>query len=155
MKVSDKILGALLFCLALFVGGYAELTFPSIPGTNFGPSFFPLIVSIVLGFGGVMLMMRRTQAGESVEQAPETGPGVRQYVVAGFMLFCVLLSVLLLKSVGYVLLLTATTTVLMVMLGSKVWISLLLSAGTVIGSFYLFSRVFGVPLPEGLLAGLF
>ena len=154
MKISDKLLGVVFLCLALAIGGYALTTFPSVPGTDFGPSFFPAIVALLLGAGGIAITARSFAAGKDTDENAPVRPDLRQYATAGFTLLSVLVVILLLKRVGYIPLLTVTTTIVMMLMGSRWTTSLVLSLATAVGSFYLFSRVFGVPLPEGVLAGV-
>ena len=121
-------------------------------GVN-GPSFFPILVGILLLLGavGTILeeMLKRSQPVEVVEW-PRGSALHRMVAVAGAALGYALL----LDYLGYVLVASLVTFVVLHVMGMKSWlVKILMSLATGFGSLYLFGKLLGVPLPAGFWGG--
>jgi len=151
MHRPDTICGLVFVCLAVFVASYSQFTFPSIPGTDYGPAFFPTLVALLMLLAGGALSIRGLR-----ESRPDAGPDQRPKPRSG-MVFVRLSTVLLipllyatsLRYVGFPLLAFLSTAIFMVVLGARALTAILIS-GTVINIVYfLFLEGLGVPLPSG------
>ena len=118
-----------------------------------GPSFFPILVGglFLLGAVGMILeeMFKRSQPAEVVEW-PRRSALHRMVAVAGAALGYALL----LDYLGYVLVASLVTFVVLHVMGMKSWlVKILMSLATGFGSLYLFGKLLGVPLPAGFWGG--
>lgn len=56
MRVNDAITGVVLIVFALAMIGYAQATFPSMPGQDYGPALFPTLIGVGFMLCGVILI---------------------------------------------------------------------------------------------------
>ena len=118
-----------------------------------GPSFFPILVGILLLLGavGTILeeMFKRSQPAEVVEWPRGSGLHRMVAVTVAALGYASLLSYL-----GHVLAASLVALVVLHMMGTRSWlVKVTVSAAIGFGSLYLFSRLLGVPLPAGFWGG--
>jgi putative tricarboxylic transport membrane protein len=136
---------------------------PDVPGQDFGPGFFPIILGAGLAIFGAAYAVNALRgvspalAGpppEPVSDEIETAPekpfiGALLWLVLGLVAI-----VQLWEPVGFVPLLTAYLAGFMFLIGVSAWQALLLAGGTTIAAHLVFVRVMMVPLPSGLTAAI-
>ena len=156
MRFNDAVLGFVILLFGAAVALYAELTFPALPGQEFGPAFFPVIIGSVLAVSGAVLLIQgivkqRTvplvQLGEWAHM-----PG---HVVNFFLIFLALIAyIVFTDSVGFIPVSFLILTVLMMRFGCR-WVT---AAGIGLAATLLIHTVFYklllVPLPWGILQPL-
>ncbi len=153
MRFNDAVFGIILMVFAAVVMVHAETTFPGLPGQDFGPAFFPVIIGGVLFACGAVLTIqgiakRRTIPLVSMGEWVRSPKRVVNFVlVIGSLIFYVLFS----DFVGFIptsVLILALLTYrfgkgIVFALSSAVIVTLIMHT-----AFYIVLRV---PLPWGLL----
>ncbi len=156
MRFNDAVLGLVILVFGAAVALYADLTFPDLPGQEFGPAFFPTIIGAVLFGAGVILFIQGIAKRKTVPLI-ELGEWARmpRHIVNFFLVFAALLAyILFTDSIGFIPVSFVILTVMMVQFGCR-WVTALgigLVATLVIHTaFYKFLLV---PLPWGILQPL-
>jgi putative tricarboxylic transport membrane protein len=153
MRFNDAFFGAVLLALSVFVWVSAA-GFPKVPGTAYGPAFFPQFIAFGLGACALLLLYNGARAaragGRLVEFSIWARDPVRWFGVLltlGTMVVYTLLDDLLgFHIAGFI-----VTIGFMLYLGVRLWLAALLSLGAVIVIWVLFARILLVPLPGGIL----
>ena len=137
LKEADGSLGALIKSDA----------FKAIRRAQFGPMVYPAVLGVGFLFVLSFLVVGRVKKSEVIEKPSLTGWIHLAEGIAVIVLFLVLL-----RPVGFVL----TTGVLLGLflwrLGTKPWVSILISGILVSGAYTIFKVLLRVDLPQGLLA---
>ena len=145
----DRIIG-LTLCIGSVVLMLSALQIRRVIPVGIAPGTFPLLLSGLLGLLGVVLILRPATEPE----AASVLPGWR--AVSGLALYAALavLAYVAFRPLGFVLVGAICILAVGARLGARV--SVLLPAAVVVPPLIhvLFVRVFSVPLPPGLLAGL-
>ncbi|MBN1105432.1 MAG: tripartite tricarboxylate transporter TctB family protein [Deltaproteobacteria bacterium] len=142
----DVIAGVFLLGLSIYVIIYSYVTLPL--GTHFnpGPGYMPMLLGIVLGVLALSIVARgrRSTALRDLDW-----PGYKHGVgIVG----CCIFAVLALEGLGYRLTMFLILLFLFGVLERlKAWLTLVLSAGLCLGSYWLFHKLLAVPLPIGEL----
>ena len=98
MRFNDAVFGIVLMVFAAVVMIHAETTFPGLPGQDFGPAFFPVIIGGVLFACGAVLTVqgiakRRTIPLASMgEWVRSPGHVINVVLVIASLVFYVLVS---------------------------------------------------------------
>ncbi|SMF13987.1 putative tricarboxylic transport membrane protein [Tistlia consotensis] len=164
MKVNDAVPGAILIAFAAGVL-YQTLSFPPMPGQDYGPALFPQIIGILMVISGLALVVRglRTRRGSGAAGGPTAGGRMLEVAdwmqspahLANFALLIALLIfyILVAKPLGFIptsfLVLAALMTRLRGLrhLGS----SLAIAAVATLAIQQMFGVILRVPLPWGIL----
>lgn len=153
MRINDTVFGALLLALAAFVW-IAAAGFPKMPGTQYGPGFFPQVIAVGLGIGALLLIWRGWRALAAGEPLAAAGPWARHpgrwlglLVILGALVFYDLAA----EPLGFPIVGFIIGTVFMLYLGVRWWHAGLISLGMVVAIWLLFARLLLVPLPGGPL----
>lgn len=152
MRVNDALFGVVLLALAGFVWLHAA-GFPKVPGTAYGPAFFPQALALGLGVSAIILIWRggrQAAGGKLFHLAPWTREPGRWFGLV-LMLSSLVVYALLDEILGFHITGFAITAVFMMYLGVRPWLALLCSLGAVIVIWLLFARLLLVPLPGGVL----
>ncbi len=156
MRFNDAVLGFVILVFGAAVALYADLTFPALPGQEFGPAFFPTIIGTVL-FGCGLILLIQGLAKRKTVPLVELGEWARMPGhVANFVLvfLALLVYVLFTDSVGFIPISFLILTVLMVRFGCR-WFTAagigLVATLVIHTAFYKFLLV---PLPWGILEPL-
>jgi len=143
--MTDRIVGALLFALAVVYGlvgrGYTS-DFQSDP---LGPSAFPLLLSGLLGATALVLLFR---PGPEAEW-PRGQALVHQVAAVGILIAYAFM----LEPVGFIPSTAVAIAVVALQLGATYRHSALLGGGMSVVLYTLFDPVLGLPLPAGALFG--
>lgn len=152
MRVNDALFGLALLALAVFVWLHAA-GFPKVPGTAYGPAFFPQVLALGLAASAILLIWRgarQAAGGQFVQLAPWTRePG--RWLGLLLMLSSLVVYALLDEILGFHITGFLITAVFMLYLGVRPWLAVLCSLGTVVVIWLLFARLLLVPLPGGVL----
>jgi putative tricarboxylic transport membrane protein len=153
MRINDTVFGAVLLALAASIW-IAAAGFPKMPGTQYGPGFFPQVIAVGLGIGGLMLLWRGRQALLAGERIASIGPWARHpsrwlglLVIVGSLLFYDQAADIL----GFPIVGLIIGIVFMAYLGVRLWRAAVISLGMVVVIWLLFARLLLVPLPGGPL----
>ena len=98
MRFNDAVFGIILMVFAAVVMIHSETTFPGLPGQDFGPAFFPVIIGGVLFACGAILIIqgiakRRTIPVVSMGEWVRSPRRVINFaLVIGSLIFYVLVS---------------------------------------------------------------
>lgn len=76
MRFHDALTGAVLLAVAIALLVYS-LTLPAMPGQQFGPGAFPLLVAVGLGICSVLLIVRTLAAGNRGQPLVAIEEGLR------------------------------------------------------------------------------
>ncbi len=155
MKLSDFTLALLLLALAAAMS-ITALSFPPMPGQAFGPKLFPNIVAAGLALCAVALIMRARKSGDfSIRMVrPEWWNEAGRQGNLLILLGSIVAYTLLVERAGFVLTTFALLALLMKRLGASWRATLFASvAGTTL-TYLMFAQWLRVPLPRGILAGL-
>jgi putative tricarboxylic transport membrane protein len=147
---------------AFVIFGASQL--PAIPGQDFGPGFFPMLLGIGLMLGGIayaLTSLWRPYApvaiaeGEVDAFGTETdGPTQPYYAALAWLIIGLLSMIVLWERVGFIILLSVFLVVFLMLLRVAFWRAALLCVLLTIAVYLVFIRLLMVPLPAGLLAAL-
>jgi putative tricarboxylic transport membrane protein len=156
MRFSDALLGLVILVFGAAVALYADMTFPALPGQEFGPAFFPTIIGTVLAGCGAILLIQGLARRKTVPLV-EFGEWARLpgHVINFGLVFVALLAyILFTDSLGFIPVSFLILTVLMVRFGCR-WLTAaaigLVATLIIHTAFYKFLLV---PLPWGILEPL-
>lgn len=139
------------------VYGYLAWGLPvrSLPNTP-GPSFFPLVVTVVIvALSAVLLIQALAMERDPPALQHEGATGASDRRLAGFLLVVILAYIVLLPVLGFILATIPFFAVLMVLFGERRPLLVAVGALAMTAVLYgLFRHGFGVFLPRGLLAGI-
>jgi putative tricarboxylic transport membrane protein len=156
LQKSYVIAGTTLLLLGLWII-YTSLSWKYYTSLGPGPGFFPLWIGVLIAATGVLLaalnLVLLKRGGEKKEGASGprlfTAPRLKNVAV---MAVALVAATLLLKWLGFVLVIGLFSLLLLQILGGWGWgKSLLLCAIVSIGLFWVFRVWLHIPLPEGLL----
>jgi putative tricarboxylic transport membrane protein len=156
VRLNDAVVGVALILFALAVIGYAR-TFPAMPGQDYGPALFPVLIAIGFIITGVILTVsglrrRGVQPLVGGGEWLRSGPHVVNFlaVVGGLLLY-----ILVSDWLGFIL--TSLLLLfgwLVLFRGGKPISSLAIALAVTLAVNYAFSQLLLVPLPLGLLLPL-
>lgn len=153
MRVNDAFFGLALLALGVFVWLHAA-GFPKVPGTAYGPAFFPQVLAAGLGVTAVLLIWRGARQATINGRLSDFAPWVREpgrwfgllLMLSSLVIYAWLDDILGFHLTGFLI-----TAIFMAYLGVRLWQALLYSLLTVIAIWLLFARLLLVPLPGGPL----
>jgi putative tricarboxylic transport membrane protein len=156
MKLHDSILAGAFLALAIAVVVGAQ-AFPPAPGQPVGPALFPTAVGVCLGIGSAILLVRSLAA---------SGPKVwfsvspilrRPRTLLGFVLAIAAVIFYLAGSaqLGFLPCSVLILIVLLTAFGVKLRLGVPLALVASLAIYAAFSRLLAVPLPPGILEGIF
>lgn len=139
----DRVSGAFLVLVGLFVV-WERRVLPLGTTSHPGPGYFPLLLALLLIVLGAILILRGKEAKKirsiSWPEAPH----------AAAILGCCLFISLFMETIGYRLTLLIVLGFLFgVVERIKPWLTLVLTFGFSLGTFWLFDSLLRVPLPRG------
>ena len=156
MRLNDAVIGVALVLFALAMIWYTR-TFPEMPGQDYGPALFPVLIGIGFLITGAILIVsglarRRTEPLFGGGDWLHSGPHVINFVavVGGLLLYIVVSDWL-----GFIA--TALPLLfgwLVLFRGGKPISSLAIALAVVLVVHYAFSQLLLVPLPLGVLQPL-
>ena len=156
MRFNDAVLGIIILAFGAAVALYADLTFPELPGQEFGPAFFPTIIGAVLSGCGVILLIQGLAKRKTVPLV-ELGEwaGMPGHVVNFVLVFLALLVyVLFTDSIGFIPVSFLILTVLMVRFGCRWFTAASIGLVATLVIHTAFYKFLLVPLPWGILEPL-
>lgn len=160
MRVTDALSGAIFIAIGLFIFQVAS-GFPNPGGMPYGASLLPRILGAGLMIGGAMLVMgdivSRRAAGAPAAIAtldPEL-KSPRGLLPIAMVLVLVLGQIVLADSLGYLAVSIIGLTLLFLSVRLSWLASLCLALAGSLLCWWLFAGLLRVPLPRGLLEGLF
>ena len=158
MRINDAILGIITVATSIFIIVVAR-TFPALPGVPYGPGVFPTIIAGCMMLGGVILIFN------GIRQLPEIGwlkldpwaKALRSYITLGIIFTALLFYILFSDKLGFII------TCVLILFPLLLWTrgsERMLSSSIISVSFSLiiylvFVKFMRVPLPSGLLLGIF
>ncbi|WGF89183.1 tripartite tricarboxylate transporter TctB family protein [Marinivivus vitaminiproducens] len=156
MKVNDAIIGGLLAVFGAVIFLYT-LTFPGLPGQNFGPALFPQLISIGFIASGVYFVFKGVREHATVpwfDPQPWTR-SPRHIANVVFVLVALLFYIFLADTLGFLI------TGFICLAGLMLWLrgpsrlpsTIVIAVGSVIVIQFAFGTLLRVPLPPGLLLG--
>lgn len=152
MKISDRLMGCLLLLFATAILIEAR-SFPMIPGQSVGSGLLPTIVAIGL-MGCAAILIVKDIATMPRARLIETGDWItdpRRLARVGIVLLGTASFIPFLDVVGFPLLSVAVLVIFLLSLRVGVLTATLVSVTASLAIHTLFSKVFLVPLPWGLL----
>jgi putative tricarboxylic transport membrane protein len=158
MRINDAILGIITIVASILLMLHAR-TFPALPGVPYGPGFFPNIVLGAMIVAGAILVVNGVRRWRFTGWL-ELDPWARQprtYVVLGAIVAAHLFYIFFSDRLGF--LATSIVLILCLLLLTRGRQKILSSAAVAVGFsafvYYVFGMVLRVPLPPGLVQGLF
>ncbi len=149
-------LGSIILAFGAAVALFAVLTFPALPGQEFGPAFFPTIIGVVLSGCGAILLVQGIAKRKTVPLV-EMGEWARmpRHIVNFVSVFLALLVyILFTDTVGFIPISFLILTVLMVQFGSRWFTAAGIGLVATLVIHTLFYKLLLVPLPWGILEPL-
>ena len=156
MRFNDAVLGFIILAFGAAVALYADLTFPALPGQEFGPAFFPTIIGAVL-FGCGLILLIQGLAKRNTVPLVELGEWARmpRHIVNFVLVFLALLAyILFTDTVGFIPVSFLILTVLMLQFGSRWFTAAGIGLAATLVIHTIFYKVLLVPLPWGILEPL-
>jgi putative tricarboxylic transport membrane protein len=153
MKVNDAVLGAVLVLFAAAMIWHTR-TFPAMPGQDYGPALFPVLIGIAMIIAGAALIAggiarRRTEPWFGGADWLRSRRHILNFMaIAGGLLLYILIS----DRLGFVLTGGPLLFVWLVLLrGGRPLSALAISIAVTLAVDYAFTRLLLVPLPLGVL----
>ena len=153
MRVNDAVIGGVLVLFALAMIGYTR-TFPAMPGQDYGPALFPVLIGIGMIISGGILIAggvarRRTEPWIGGADWLRSPRHVRNFlaIIGGLVLYIVVSDRL-----GFVVTAGALLFIWLTSLrGGHFLSALVITAVVTLAVDYVFTQLLLVPLPLGLL----
>ena len=142
--MSDRLTGALFAAIAVWYG-YTAQFYTMDFADPLGPSAFPQVLAVPFGLLAVYLMLRP-------DPDPEWVLGGRLVKQAGIIALLIVYSQVL-GIFGFVLSTAVLAALLSLSLGARPIPAILSGAASGVGFFFMFDRLFELPLPTGTLFG--
>ena len=152
MKFNDAVFGVILLLFAAAMIGYTR-SFPGMPGQDYGPALFPVLIGLGMGATGIVLIVggvkrRRSEPFVAFADWVSSPRHLGNFAaILGGLLLYILLSDWLGFIVSSVLLLTG----LLIKLRGRFVSSFAIALATTLVVHLAFTRLLLVPLPWGLL----
>jgi putative tricarboxylic transport membrane protein len=147
-KSANVILGALLVLAGILIAAKSVTLHV---GTMADPQsgFVPFCAGVAIAVLSVVLLFQSIRSGNS-EEAESSGNILRPTIIVATMLVYVLFFEIL----GFIIVTVLLAASVLFLLETKWWTAVVLGLILAIGTYFLFNRVLGVPLPAGILAAL-
>ena len=152
MRINDAVVGAALTCFSGALIAYS-LTFPSIPGQDYGPGLFPILIGVGLAGCGIGLVVKGVADREErpLIQLPDWASSPRLVVnfalgIGGIVFYMYTVDVL-----GFLLTAFAILATLFIWLRGRLVSSLVFAATISLATHIVFHNILLVPLPWGVL----
>ncbi len=153
MRFNDAITGMVLLLFGAAVTIHSQLSFPGLPGQNYGPAFFPTIIGVALGGCGIILIIQgilKWHAAPLVVLGEwAKSPHHRNNLAA--ILASLLFYILVVDFLGFVPTSLAITMLMMVRFGVRPLNALSMAAGSTLIIHTFFYKFLLVPLPWGIM----
>ncbi len=152
MRFNSAVFGVVLLLFSAAMMAYTR-TFPEMPGQDYGPALFPLLIGIALSICGVLLVFQGIRSRRNVplvvlgDWAHEPRQRVNFALVVAALIFYIAVS----EYLGFVPTAFVILAVLLVRFGTPLVTSLSVAAAATLVVHTLFARFLLVPLPWGLL----
>jgi len=153
MKVSDAVVGAFLFLLALAIFFYIR-NFPPMPGQKFGPALFPAIIAGGFSVAGILLIVSGMRQKKPLFVI---SPWLRSpALVVNFLLTCagLVFYVLAAEPLGFIPTAFILLMALFLKLAVRPFTAVAVTLATVVVVHFAFYKLLRVPLPWGVLQGV-
>ncbi|WP_332712218.1 tripartite tricarboxylate transporter TctB family protein [Pelagibacterium mangrovi] len=155
MRFDDRIVGAALVLLALFVIWQGQ-QIPSVPGTTFGPSLMPILLGLLMAACGMTVFIGGLRAAGSV---PLVDVSVwkgrpRALITAAWSILGVVLGIVLMPIIGFPVFGLLYAVPLMLLMGARLVAAVPVALVVVLAAYFAFKRLLYVPLPAGPLTFL-
>ena len=144
--MSDRLTGLVLFGLAVWYGVTAR-GFEAVIGDPLGPAVFPIVLAVPLGLLSLYVLARPDPEPDWPRGRPLLKQGL---AVVAFVAYAYLL-----EPLGFLVATTLGTAALAVLLGARAWHAGAIGAAAAVVLFVLFDQLFSLPLPAGVLRGIF
>lgn len=158
MRINDAILGVITVAMSIFIIVVAR-TFPALPGVPYGPGVFPTIIAGCMMLGGVILIFN------GIRQLPEIGwlkldpwaKTPRSYITLGLIFAALLFYILFSDKLGFIIscVLILFSLLLWTRGSERILSSSIISVSFSLIIYLVFVKFMRVPLPSGLLIGIF
>lgn len=155
MKIHDSAIGAILVIFGAWIV-YSASGFPQLAGQPIGPGTFPVVLGILCTLGGAVLTVSGLRRGN--DPLVSLHPGWRQpgrIATAVLMIAGTALLAATFETVGFPLGGSLLLVALFLASGRSHPISLVVAVCFVFGVHLLLTRFLQVPLPAGVLKGIF
>lgn len=152
MKISDRLIGCFLLLFAAAVLFQAR-TFPVIPGQSIGSGLLPTIVALGLGACAIILIAKdvlATDRAKLIEPGDWITDRIR-VIRVGIVLLGTAIFIPLLDVIGFPVLSISVLLAFMLSLRVNLLTAVLISVIASLAIHTLFSKIFLVPLPWGIL----
>jgi putative tricarboxylic transport membrane protein len=155
MRLDDRILGAVLVLISGLII-LESLTFPKLASMSVGPSLFPIVLSVALGIGGILLAVSRQLSPEPTVwfQLPEGQRHAKAWLrVAAVFGSCILFAAFG-QTLGFVIVGCLALLWLLLAFGVKPSLAVIIALVVVFVIDIFLVRVMRIPLPLGILSSL-
>ncbi|WP_118138657.1 tripartite tricarboxylate transporter TctB family protein [Oceanicella sp. SM1341] len=155
MRLNDAVFGLFFIALGLTMILIAR-GFPAFPGQPYGAALLPSLLGAGFIICGGLLSIRgwRARAGGLAETDPEMREP-RTLVSMGLVVVLILAYILVSDAVGYVPFMAVALTLLLLRFGNRPLTAIAVALLTTVASQWFFGSILLVPLPRGILEGLF
>ncbi len=150
MRANDAVSGVLIIIVAAAMMLYTR-TFPSMPGQNYGPDLFPLLIGTGMCGCGLVLVVRGMRSGQALFElgpwAQDRNRVINLVLVPAALVFYVLAS----DALGFVIVSLIIMSVLLLRFGTSWALTAVVAPVATLVIHTLFAKILLVPLPWGIL----
>lgn len=154
MKFHDSAIGAVLIAFGLWIAWTAS-GFPKLTGQPIGPGTFPVVLGLLCALGGAGIGLQGLRSGVPAMQI-HPGWHRRDRLAAAFVMIAgTILLAIWFEEIGFPLGGSLLLMALFAVSGKRHPVWSLLAIGFVCAVYLLLTRLLHVPLPAGVLKGVF
>lgn len=154
MKFHDSIIGAVLIVFGLWIAWTAS-SFPKLTGQPIGPGTFPVVLGVLCVLGGVGIGLRGLRSGGPLVQIHPGWQEHTRLASAIVMIAGTTLLAIWFEEIGFPLGGSFLLVALFLVSGKRHPSWILVGVGFVCAIHLLLTRLLHVPLPAGVLKGVF
>ena len=153
MRFNDAVAGLALLVFGFAVTAHAQLTFPAMPGQDYGPALFPSLIGGGLALSGAILVGHGVRSRRPLVDVDAWVREPARRLDAALVLAALVAYILLADLLGFIITSTLLLTGLLIRLqGGRPLLSVGLALAATLVVWGLFANVLLVPLPLGPLA---
>lgn len=154
MRLGDTILGALFACVGIVLT-LAGWSLPNLPNQSYGAATFPVMIGIGLAALGLVMSVKGLVAGGGLTIALEDwgrspASWLRLFATVGLVVLYVLYS----DELGFVLAGTVFVLALLLIFRAPILLAIVIAPLATLAVAWAFGNILRVPLPRGILSGL-
>ena len=158
MRVNDAVIGLIIIVLSTFIIIEAR-SYPALPGVPYGPDLFPTVIAGAMILGGIILIFKglRNVKITGWYKLEDWARVPRTYMTLAMIALSLFFYILFSEMLGFMI--TSVVILFSLLLwtrrGNNTVSSLVISISFSVLIFVVFAKLMRIPLPAGIMQGVF